>query len=403
MSKEKIIRICEGTIEWCFYALLVVATFSISLVEVAAGVMIAAWLVKTAVSRDLRFLRSVPVRLIILFFLWTVLSCLNSDYFSESFRGVFSKVAKYSLIFIIAATSLRKERIIKRTFFVIAATAVVICANGFFQYFAGFDLIRHRQLISLDYLRRISSSFVHPNDFGVYLIIVSTVFISFVLSRNSDLKYRISALIALLFSLGALFLTKSRGAWISFSAAFLVLGILKSRRMVAVFLAILLVIFVMLPYTAQERIFSLADLKSGTTWERLMLWKGTINMIKEHPVLGFGINTYSRNFPKYRPPDYPDARYSHNCYLHMASEVGIVGALLFLIFLVTVFVYSLMGILRMSVGPRKSISTGLFAGLVGFSLNCIVDTHLYSVTLAVFFYLLLGFCFSLSRVNPADV
>jgi len=130
-----------------------------------------------------------------------------------------------------------------------------------------------------------------------------------------------------------------------------------------------------------------------------MLWKGTINMIKEHPWLGFGINTYSRNFPRYRPPDYPDVRYTHNSYLHMASEVGVTGALLFLMFLISVFIFCFKRCLELrSVeggGLRKDIVSGLFAGLAGFSMNCIVDTHLYSVNLAVFFHILLGYCFAL--------
>ncbi|MCK4852362.1 MAG: O-antigen ligase family protein, partial [Candidatus Omnitrophica bacterium] len=158
-----------------------------------------------------------------------------------------------------------------------------------------------------------------------------------------------------------------------------------------------LVLFLMLPYTAQERIFDLTDLKSGTTWERLMLWKGTVNMVKAHPVLGFGVNTYSRNFPAYKPPEYPDVRYTHNSYLHMASEVGVTGALLFLIFLMSVMVYSWRGISLMADSRQRDIGAGLLAGLIGFSMNCVVDTHLYSVTLAVFFHLLLGFCFALTR------
>ena len=127
-----------------------------------------------------------------------------------------------------------------------------------------------------------------------------------------------------------------------------------------------------------------------------MLWKGTINMIKEHPVLGFGINTYSRNFPAYKPSEYPDVRYSHNCYLHMASEIGIPGAILFLVFLMTVLIFCLKGILSMPPGERRSLAAGTLAGLVGFSMNSMVDTHMYSVNLAVFFHLLLGFCFALS-------
>ncbi len=394
MSKTKVISICDKIIEGCFYVLLVAVTFSTSLVEIASSALILAWAVKTAVSRDFDFLGSLPVKLIILYFCWTVLSCFNSDYFKESFRGIL-KVAEYSLIFIVAATSLRQEKIVKRSFFVIAAGAMIISANGIFQYFSGFDLIRHRELIFQDYLRRISSSFVHPNDFGVYLLIVSVIFISIMISGRKMIKDRVIVFVPLVLCMVSLFLTKSRGAWLAFSAAFLVLGGMKAKRVVAIFLALLVILFIMLPYTAQERIFSLADLKSGTTWERVMLWKGTARMVAEHPFLGFGINTYSRNFPKYKPVEYPDVRYSHNCYLHMASEVGIIGALLFLIFLITVLIYSVRGILSMAPGLRKDLALGLFAGLVGFSLNCVVDTHLYSVNLAVLFHLLLGFCFAL--------
>ncbi|MGB2599645.1 MAG: O-antigen ligase family protein [Candidatus Omnitrophota bacterium] len=395
MSKEKIIHVCDGIIEWCFYLLLVAVTFSTSIVEIAAITMIFAWLVKKATDRDLKFFNLIPVRLITAVLLWTILSCFNSEYFNESFRGIL-KVLEYSLIFIIAATSLGKEAIVKRSFIVIIAAAVLACVNGIFQYFSGYDFIRHRELIKKDYLHRISSSFIHPNDFGVYLLVVSVIFIAFFLSQRNRLRNRFLLVVPLALSMVSLFLTKSRGAWISFSAAFLALGAMKAKRVLAAFIVILLVLFVMLPYTAQERIFSLTDFKEGTTWERIMLWKGTINMIKEHPILGFGANTYSRNFPKYRPPEYPDARYSHNSYLQMASEIGIVGAFLFLTFLVTALIYSLAGIRGMAVGMRRDLATGLFAGMVGFSFNCLVDTHLQSVNLAVLFHLLLGFCFALS-------
>ncbi|MBF0215734.1 MAG: O-antigen ligase family protein, partial [Candidatus Omnitrophica bacterium] len=137
-------------------------------------------------------------------------------------------------------------------------------------------------------------------------------------------------------------------------------------------------------------------------WERLMLWKGTINMIKVHPILGFGVNTYSRNFPLYKPPEYPDVRYSHNCYLHMASEIGIVGALLFIVLLITVLILCMKYMARIRPGYRKNLEAGLFAALSGFAINCIVDTHLYSVNLAVFFYMLLGYCYGLSYRNVEE-
>ncbi|MFH1837587.1 MAG: O-antigen ligase family protein [Candidatus Omnitrophota bacterium] len=395
MTKERIVNVCDRVIEACFYVLLVVITFSTSLVEIASSLLILSWVLKTVLIGDLKWVKPVPVKILFLLWIWVILSCINSEYWSESFRGIF-KVLEYTFLFIIAATTVWKKDAIDRFLKVVVIGALFICANGFFQYFTGEGLIRHRTLIPLDYLHRISSSFVHPNDFGVYLLVVTSIFVSFILSESVRLRTRILFAFPFIISSLSLFMTRSRGAWLSFCAAFLVLGALRSKRIAATFLALLLVIFIMMPYTVQEHIFDLTNMKNGTTWERLMLWKGTINMIKVHPVLGFGVNTYSRNFPKYKPGEYPDVRYSHNCYLHMASEIGIIGALIFLVFLVTVFIYSARGILVMPPGRKKTLGIGLYAALAGFALNAMVDTHFYSVNLAVYFHILFGFCYSLT-------
>ncbi|MFH1412003.1 MAG: O-antigen ligase family protein [Candidatus Omnitrophota bacterium] len=395
MIKQRIITVCDRVIETCFLALIAAVTFSTSLVEIASSLLIISWITKKVIEKDLSWLKLGPIRITLVLWAWVILSCFNSEYPSESFRGIF-KVLEYSLVFIAVATTAWKKGFIKRFIYVLTGTTIVISANGFFQYFTGEGLIRHRTLITLDYMRRTSSSFIHPNDFGVYLLVVCAIFLSFVISEREKIRSKMLFFIPMIISLLSLFFTKSRGAWLSFCAAFLVTGALRSKRMVAFFLALLLSVFVLLPYTAQERIFSLTDTKSGTTWERLMLWKGTINMIKEHPILGFGVNTYSRNFPKYKPGEYPDVRYSHNCYLHMASEIGIPGALIFLVFLISTLICVIKGVSSMPPGRAKILSLGIFTGLVGFSINAMVDTHFYSVNLAVFFHLFLGFCYALA-------
>ena len=396
MNKAKITNFCDRIIEGCFYSLLVAVTFSTSLVEIASSLMILAWVVKMILAKDRGLFSLVPVKLLLVYFLWVLLSCINSDYFNESFRGVF-KVVEYSLLFIISATSLNKETTLKRLPYILGTVAVIMCVDGFVQHTTGIDLIRGRTLIANDYMRRISASFVHPNDFGVYLLVLCLVFTAFIMSKSSHIKIKLVNAALFVLASTALFFTRSRGALLSFAAAFLVFGAMKAKKVLAAFIAFLLVIFLLLPYTAQERIFDISKFQTGgTTWERLMLWKGTINMIKVHPILGFGVNSYSRNFPAYKPPEYPDVRYSHNCYLHMASEIGIPGALIFIIFLVSVLLLSLKGIMSLPEGRRRDLASGLFAGMIGFAMNCVVDTHLYSVNLVVFFHLMLGYCYALS-------
>lgn len=394
MNKQLIIRICDKTIEWSFYALLVVVAFSNSLVEIAAITMITAWAIKKLLDRDFKPLVMLPVGIMLVFWLWAGLSCFNSGYFSESFRGMF-KVFKNGMLFVIAASELKGDAVVKRFLGVLSAGAVVISANGVYQYFTGLDLIRHHQLQPGEAMRRITSSFVHPNDCGAYFMVVSIILISCVVSRSLRVKERAGVLAALMFSGLALFLTKSRGAFISFAAALVTLGALISRKFLVFFIALLIVGTALLPGGVRHRVLSAGDIREGSTWERVQLWKGTVDMIKVHPLLGFGVNTYSRNFPLYKPADYQDLRYAHNCYLHMASEIGIPGALIFMVFLLSVFVISAKKMSRMTHGLRRDIAGGLVAALVGFALNSAVDTHLYSVTLSAFFFVLLGYCLAL--------
>lgn len=396
MTKDKAVRFCDIVVEWCFYSLIFFVTFSNSLVEVAATAMIVFWAAGLVLRKDAGRLRSLPAALLAAYFVWVVLSCFNTAYPSESFRGVFTKALQYSLIFMVMATQTWSKLKLKRFLLFSAAAVLMAGSNGIFQYFTGTGIIRGRELIADDHLRRISSSFVHPNDFGAYLMVMATLFISVVISFKGGLKRNIFLSAALALALVCLFLTVSRGAWLSFAAALVALGVLKAKKVAAGFVAVLIAVLFFMPSEHRQRIYELPDLESGTTWERIMIWRGTFDMIKEHPVLGFGVNTFSRHFPDYKPEEYPDDRYAHNCYLQMAAEIGIVGALLFLAFILTTLFYSIRKSLAIPLGDRKDIVTGLSAGCIGFVLNSAVDTHLFSLTLAVFFHLLLGACFSMS-------
>lgn len=396
MDKKRIIDICDRVIEGCFYVLIPSVTFSISLVEIASTLMIAVWILRVILAGNFKDLNIWPVKFLAAYFIWVLLSCFNSDYPKESFRGVF-KVIEYSLIFMASATTPWAKGVIKRFVYVLAGSVTLTCLNGLVQYFTGEGLIRHRTLIPEDELRRISSSFVHPNDLGVYLLVGLVVFMSFLFLRRDEVMRK--ALVVWGFLLGGVtfFLTKSRGAWLSFVAAVLAFGALKAKRVLAIFIVLLVLGAVFMPGNVRDRMAGLTDFNSGTTWERLMLWKGTFNMVKERPFLGFGVNTYSRNFPKYKPKDYPDVRYAHNCYLHMASEIGVPGVVFFIGFIVSVIVSAWRRLFSIAEGERRALSAGLIAALVGFSVNAVVDTHFYSLTLSVYFNLLMGFCFAITR------
>lgn len=87
----------------------------------------------------------------------------------------------------------------------------------------------------------------------------------------------------------------------------------------------------------------------GTGNERLIIWKDTLGMIKEHPVLGIGTGSFYTIVP-YKPDE--PYRYAHNLVLEVMVEQGIPGILLWLGFGLTTLSLSIRGIVRQTRGHR---------------------------------------------------
>lgn len=60
---------------------------------------------------------------------------------------------------------------------------------------------------------------------------------------------------------------------------------------------------------------------------RPLIWKDTLKVIKDYPVTGTGMGTFSYIFPKYRSfrADDKNLKYAHSDYLQLVSETGIFG------------------------------------------------------------------------------
>jgi O-antigen ligase/tetratricopeptide (TPR) repeat protein len=82
-----------------------------------------------------------------------------------------------------------------------------------------------------------------------------------------------------------------------------------------------------------------------TNKARIEIWKSTVRLIEDHTVLGVGAGQFRVTFPPYRNPEEArmpglmgaetEVRDPHNEYLWSTAEGGVVGGILFLLFLAT--------------------------------------------------------------------
>ena len=69
------------------------------------------------------------------------------------------------------------------------------------------------------------------------------------------------------------------------------------------------------------------------------MWKDTIKLIRDFPILGVGLGNYVYVFPEYRTFTFHARllRYAHNDYLQFVSEMGIFGLIFIIGFLTWYF------------------------------------------------------------------
>lgn len=125
---------------------------------------------------------------------------------------------------------------------------------------------------------------------------------------------------------------------------------------------------------------------------RIGFWRGSIDIFKQHPILGTGIGTWADEYRQYidRTPGTPSIAVTggnpHQEYLLMASQLGAVGLALFLTWLA-----------RCLYATRKLDHHERIAAqslLVAFSVGCWFNSYLFDSASGHFFCLGLGILFA---------
>jgi putative inorganic carbon (hco3(-)) transporter len=130
-----------------------------------------------------------------------------------------------------------------------------------------------------------------------------------------------------LYSIRCLELTLSRGAYAAFLFGLLVLGLMKERKLLLLLVIILVTWQSFVPNAVTERVMMTYQQGEGfdpSAGERLTLWEDALRVFNEDPIFGIGFNTYAYLG---RVGSFTD---THNYYVKILMETGLVGLFIFL-------------------------------------------------------------------------
>ena len=137
----------------------------------------------------------------------------------------------------------------------------------------------------------------HPMTLAGWTCILLPVLLVFIFRKDVAQKYHWLAI--LLFAIGsvALLFNATRGAWLALAVVLPLMSsffILQNKKLLLISLALVLGVGTILVNNASfmKRVDSIDDLKNTSNRSRLIIWDTSIEMFKEHPVLGVGLGNY---------------------------------------------------------------------------------------------------------------
>lgn len=258
---------------------------------------------------------------------------------------------------------------------------------------------------------RAYGSFSHPNMLGGFLVIGLFFLIGLLFNyqkRYYNPPWRVNYMLVLsalyLFSslviiTYGLLLSFSRSAWLGLIVAMLFIWIMlfwqKQKRLLWFFLKVnivMLMVVVLFMANYGNLLFSRFDtssrLEAQSISERQVGWEESLDIIKDNPLLGVGLGTYTVSLYNLNPSQ-PAYYYQpvHNVDLLVMSELGIVGWLI-----LTIIIIYLLYLIFRKYGPEMNTETIII--LTSFIVLLVIgifDHYLWSLYFGLMFsFLIIG-------------
>lgn len=369
-------------------------------------------------------LKAIPLYVGLVIFLGATLLTLPNAYSLSYGINEWVKWAELAVLAFIVADFAEKRW--RWVLFGILLAAAIQSIIGIYQ-FRGGSGAAHLWILDYRYFRAFGT-FGQPNPFGAFMgltlpLAIGTTY-GYLMkawqSQNSAdrWQWKENLLLAILYGgtagiiLGGLLVSWSRGAWIGFAGAVVVMIWLTPPKFWQGTLALGVVgtLFVLLwaaglsPASITSRITSFTEDFSGfkdmrgaaindenfAVVERLAHWQAAIRMAEEHPLLGVGFGNYEPAYENFSLINWTLALgHAHNYYLNLLAETGIIGLTAYLVMGALIIRLTFRAIQKANSPIERGIAVGLMGVWTHLSIHSLFD-KLYVNNLFLMVGVLLG-------------
>jgi O-antigen ligase len=136
---------------------------------------------------------------------------------------------------------------------------------------------------------------------------------------------------------------------------------------------------------------------------RIGLWKDTVRLVRDHPLVGTGLGTFGTAFRRYQT-NFVDkhADHTHNDYLEFASETGLVGAALLFLPILYLLIRMIVSFLFDPRRYRRAVTLGCIGSTLALLTHSVTDFNLQIPANALIFAVVLGIGYKAACVEPRE-
>ncbi len=326
-----------------------------------------------------------------LFILISSLSIIWSiDYFQSIYEIL--RIVSISLIFFSVYIIAKKENSFNFIFKAILFSSIIPLIFAIFQLLTGSGLGGTTGIES-----RIFSTFSHPNHFASFLLIIAAS-IFFIIYKDKKIRNNLAFLFLMLVTMIVFVETYSRGAWLALLIFFLIIGVVKFKKIIPIIISSCLLIFFIFD-TVRDRIEDVYNppADSSIVW-RFDQWERMGKIFRENYWQGVGIGNETLAFER-EYGFYAGNPYTHNDYIRIAMECGVFGFLAYIIMIVASFVFLINKYIKEKDSDFKNFHFFVIALFFSVALFAVSDNILRQTSTQWLLWALVGTSLGISKRN----
>lgn len=306
----------------------------------------------------------------------------------------------YASIFTLAIAVINNEKDYARWILAVFISSVIPVLYAFIQLANG-GYVGHAE----EGLR-VSSTFAHPNIFAFYLVLMISLSFCFYKTKtlHIPLFLRRTLPFYIIVLLALLLLTKTRSAWVSCSAFFMIYALLYERKYLLYILLAPIVVF-MIPEMRDR----LLDLGQGNevvnysqlnsyAWRKLIWHDGLSFMSPSHYFFGYGIDAFKERSIDFFTMSGGRKAGAHSVFVQLFFEIGTFGlaAYIWLHFKTAT-------LLTPFYKKNKLIIFTMVMFLLEFGFEAYADNMLDYLSYTWYLWFVLGATYALTSLKPQEL